>query len=397
MNKIYTLIMIALLIYTNADKCYAQWTIAYQDNNAQFYDAAFPTDNIGYVAASDTGGAFVLRTANGGMAWNKKYITGWGFINKVVMIDSMKGYLMKGGAPVQILKTLDGFATYTTHNLDSSFVVQSLCLLNDSTGFYLNNATRLRKFEHNGASFSHIIDTLNNGQNLQFINSGTGYLDTGNGLLMTSDTGVSWNFINNNLGFSCIVFNFADSLNGFFSDGSKIYKTSDGAITFPQQYNFPNVYCLAVKGSFCMGVNDTGNVAYTTNNGQTWQTETTGMNVVAPGPHKVICSPGGQCFLFSDFGGEIRKREAIISGIYPVMKNDAVSIYPNPFSGEFTVTNTSNEFSTFILYDITSRKILEKNFINSASVSMNQFPDGIYMYEMYNKKGLIRTGKLIKN
>lgn len=187
MKKIYAYILVALFHLATTNSCQAQWTTVYQDNNAQFYDAAFPTDYTGYVAAVDTGGAVILCTTDGGINWNKKYIAGWGFINKMVMYDSLSGYIVKGGIPGKLAKTVDGFATYTTFNLDASFIVQALCLLNDSTGFFLNNSALLRKFENNGANFTNIIDTLASGQNLQFFDELTGYLDGGTGLLKTAD------------------------------------------------------------------------------------------------------------------------------------------------------------------------------------------------------------------
>src|SRR5689334_21649598 len=119
MKIFYITIVIAFVISAVSDKCMAQWTPVYQDVHAQFYDAAFPTDYSGFVAASDTGGTVVLRTSNGGIAWNKKYIRGWDFISKIVMIDSVTGYLIKGGAPGKILKSNDAFSSYTAHYLDS--------------------------------------------------------------------------------------------------------------------------------------------------------------------------------------------------------------------------------------------------------------------------------------
>jgi hypothetical protein len=67
MKKIYAFILLSLITQATITNCVAQWTTVYQDNNAQFFDAAFPTDNSGYVAAADTGGAVILRTNDGGI------------------------------------------------------------------------------------------------------------------------------------------------------------------------------------------------------------------------------------------------------------------------------------------------------------------------------------------
>jgi photosystem II stability/assembly factor-like uncharacterized protein len=376
---------------------FAQWTPVYQDNDAQFYDAAFPTDHTGYVAASDTGGAVILRTTDGGATWNKRYITGLSFINKIAMIDSLRGYIIAGGVPVKLIKTNDGFTTFTGHTLDSSFTVQALCLINDSTGFYLNNGSRLRKFENNGASFFHVIDTLNGGQNLQFVNSTTGYYDTGNGLLKTTDAGASWNFTNTNLGFYCVAFSFVDSTDAYFSDFSNILMTHDGGITFPQLYHFPDSYSLASHNSFCIAANDTGNVAYTNDGGLTWQTEATGINWIADEPYKVVLTPGGYCFLFSQFCGEIRKRDLFTSGIVDADIENPILIYPNPFTSEATIYfSEQQEGITIQIIDLPGKEIQRMNFTGKQlTIGKGEMQAGVYYVQITDEKKRMTIKKII--
>jgi len=398
MKYSYSILLIAFLVGARSFSCSAQWIPVYQDNTAAFYDAAFPTNHTGYVAASDTGGAVVLRTTDGGITWNKRYIPGLDFLSKVVMLDSMHGYLIKGGDPTWILRTKDGFATLSAHHLDSCFTVQALCMLNDSTGFYLNNGSRLRRFEHYGAAYFHVIDTLAGGQNLQFVNPHTGYLDTGNGLLMTPDAGVTWNPVNANLGFFCVVFNFADSSGGYFSDGTHIYKTNDGAASFPQQFAFPNVFSFSVHGNFCMAANDTGAVAYTTDGGLSWQTETTGLSLLAPEPCEVVSSPGGVDFIFSEQSKEIRKRQAVISGISSTTTRDpGICLYPNPCQDRLVVSNAGWESAEVRLYDITARMVLDQKFTNSVTLNMAPLLPGVYLLEVSDKNGLMKTGEVVKD
>jgi photosystem II stability/assembly factor-like uncharacterized protein len=391
MKGLYSLMLLTVFLAVPSSYCRAQWIRVYQDINAQFYDADFPSDQTGYVAASDTGGAVVLHTSDGGITWDKKYIAGWSFIDKIVMTDSVTGYLIRGGVPGKILKTNNGFASYILHNTDSSFNVKALALVNDSTGFFLNNGARLRKFKHNGSSYSHIIDTLVDGQNLQFVNSHSGYLDTGNGLLMSSDTGITWNFANANLGFFCVAFSFVDSMQGYFSDFSNIYKTNDGGNTFPQQFIFPNAYDLTARGNSCIAVNDTGNIAYTTDGGLTWQTEITGINFLAPEPYEVITTPGGNCFLFSQSCGEIRKRpEPIIAAVSYVSVDYGFSVYPNPsVDGNFVVEMNSmlnhdvkKQYDVSI-YDMIGKKISEQIIATpTAQIDLTDYPAGIYFMQV---------------
>jgi len=398
MKNIYTIIFVAMLCAATPNRIFAQWITVYHDLNAQFYDAAFPTDLIGYVAASDSGGRVVLCTNDGGVTWSRKPIPGWSNIDKIAMTDSVTGYLIKGGAPGKILKTTDGFNTYSLHTTDSSFIVQAISLLNDSTGFYLNNAARLRKFKNNGSTVSHVIDTLADGQNLQFVTSYTGYMDTGNGLLMSADAGSTWNSVNNNLGFYCVEFNFADSMTGYFTDYSKIYKTTDGGQTFSVQNNFPNVYSLAVNGNFCMAANDTGNVSYTTDGGLSWQGEITGINFVVAEPYTVKNAPGGSCYLFSQFCGEVKKWQPVTENISQPSANSNFTVYPEPCTSQATISFCEPQRNAEInLLSIEGKEIFSLNFSGTQfPFDMSKVSPGIYFLSVRDEMRNIMNRKIIK-
>ena len=84
-------------------------------------------------------------------------------------------------------------------------------------------------------------------------------------------------------------------------------------------------------------------------------------------------------------------------GISPLSPGEGsgVRFSPNPFSNEINITSTDNELSEIILYDITSRKLLQQTFTNSTSINTSQLSKGIYFYEVRNKNGVIEKGKVI--
>lgn len=384
----HTAIIIALFLSIVTQKSLAQWIPVFQDINTFYKDAEFPTDHTGYVIASDSVGAVVLVTADGGTTWTRKHINGWGYIDKIAMFDSLRGYLIKGGAPVQLLRTTDGFTTYTVRNLDSCFVVQDLQLLNDSTGLYLNNETRLRKFKNYGASYFHVFDTLFDGQNLQFVSPTTGFLDNGYQLLKTTDGGSTWNYANTNLGFYTVVMKFADSLNGYFHDATTIYKTSNGGIGFPQQYNFTDPSSFATKGNFCMVANSTGNVAYTTDNALTWQTETTGINWIVNESYIVKNRPDGTCFIFSGNSGEIRKRQPVIAVIDQLHDEKKFSVYPNPAKDKIAIAANGIDLqdATVSILELTGKTVFTKKIISECSINLPEYiSNGFYVLEIETK------------
>lgn len=85
------------------------------------------------------------------------------------------------------------------------------------------------------------------------------------------------------------------------------------------------------------------------------------------------------------------------TGVENISSNNGfVKTFPNPFSNQLTFTSADNEQTTILLYDFLSRKILQKTFTNSTTVNTEQFPSGIYFYELRNAEKIISNGKLIK-
>lgn len=74
-----------------------------------------------------------------------------------------------------------------------------------------------------------------------------------------------------------------------------------------------------------------------------------------------------------------------------------LDVYPNPFTTELFITLTSDKPSQFILYNLLSQKFLEQSFVNSVSINTSQLSKGIYFYEVRNKNGVLKNGKVIKD
>jgi hypothetical protein len=76
---------------------------------------------------------------------------------------------------------------------------------------------------------------------------------------------------------------------------------------------------------------------------------------------------------------------------------NSLQVYPNPFTERLNVTINDQKLSEIILYDITSRKILQQKFISSASINTSHLSKGIYIYELRNKNGVLKNGKVVKD
>jgi hypothetical protein len=78
--------------------------------------------------------------------------------------------------------------------------------------------------------------------------------------------------------------------------------------------------------------------------------------------------------------------------------NRVLILYPNPATDKLHIETKQNEQSEIILYDITSRNVLEATFTNSVTLNTSQLIKGIYIYEVRNKDdGVVKKGKVIKD
>jgi hypothetical protein len=73
-----------------------------------------------------------------------------------------------------------------------------------------------------------------------------------------------------------------------------------------------------------------------------------------------------------------------------------VSISPNPFVSSIIFSVNKTEPMTVAVYDATSNKILEQNFTQGISINTEEFSPGMYFYQVYDKNGVIKKGKMVK-
>ncbi|MBK9524974.1 MAG: T9SS type A sorting domain-containing protein [Bacteroidetes bacterium] len=87
----------------------------------------------------------------------------------------------------------------------------------------------------------------------------------------------------------------------------------------------------------------------------------------------------------------------VISGVKTISDADYIQLYPNPFLDQLNVFVNNNELTDIIVYDISSRKIIQKKFIRSFSLNTEELSKGIYLYKLINKSGVMKQGKLFKD
>jgi hypothetical protein len=177
-----------------------------------------------------------------------------------------------------------------------------------------------------------------------------------------------------------------------------------------QTINFGN-YTLTNSGT--SGGSDIFAVKYTSSGNVMWAVDAGGWGAEigcsiatdAPGHSYITGYIGGQCNFGSihlvSSGGVTDFYVAKLDDVTGIAQQSSLfnmpTIFPNPVNDILTITVNNNDLSEIILYDMSSRKLLKQKFTYSTSINTEQLAKGIYIYEVRNKNGVIKKGKIVKD
>ena len=77
-------------------------------------------------------------------------------------------------------------------------------------------------------------------------------------------------------------------------------------------------------------------------------------------------------------------------------EENIITVLPNPITSELIINPGNNQPTEIILYDLSSRKLLQQTFTNTTKINTEQLAKGMYLYEIRNRNGIIKNGKVIK-
>jgi len=75
----------------------------------------------------------------------------------------------------------------------------------------------------------------------------------------------------------------------------------------------------------------------------------------------------------------------------------AYSLFPNPVKEQLTINFDSDVNMQLILRDVLAREVLSKKLYKRTNIDVGYLDNGLYLYEVRNENGIVKTGKLIKN
>ncbi|MEI6575773.1 MAG: T9SS type A sorting domain-containing protein [Bacteroidota bacterium] len=87
----------------------------------------------------------------------------------------------------------------------------------------------------------------------------------------------------------------------------------------------------------------------------------------------------------------------LCTGIDKPGMDDLPKIFPNPASDRLIIVLAQPQFAEIVIHDLSSRILLRSQFDYKTEINIQSLAKGIYFYNIIGSKGLLYTGKLIKD
>jgi photosystem II stability/assembly factor-like uncharacterized protein len=217
--------------------------------NSQLYDIAFPTATKGFAIGS--GGAF-LKTTDGGATWTAHDIGAKYTLFQIHFTSATTGYIM-GGIRIgplmsKVLKTTDGGQTWNEiYSLNSDYLTD-MFFLNDTHG-WLSSNEKITYTTDGGQNWTTVAQSGSfTIKNVLFTNATRGlYLDNNSKVRKSTDGGQTWSIFSD-LALNGKTINFADPENGFMLTvmSQALFSSVDSGATWVAK-NSPGDICEVIR------------------------------------------------------------------------------------------------------------------------------------------------------
>jgi len=423
-KKIFLSKLVIIGCFVFPISAFGQWQmVSTEDTLFSYRDVTITSDSTVFVCGSTyNSGGVILKSVDFGMTW-----TTYTFPHACMDISfptNSVGYAIV--LPSSVYKTIDGGNTWSliVDTLNINKPRRDILFINADTGFVSaqDNWASFYRTTDGGISWQQIVDS-SLGSGLQLIggryivfNDGNLYVTGGGFFLKSSNFGDNWMpYLNNsiyNTNFTVAAQNDTIWMAGQGANGSPHYnygiisRSTDGGINWSvlqfQEFNsFLDIEMVNSLRGYLVGDFYDSIFAFlkTINGGISWSPQQwIGNNPYGFGLKAIHCLNDSTCFAvgsnatifrITNSGGQVNA--------IPELTNESLVFFPNPIIDKLNIETTNNELSEFFLYDMTSRKILQQQFINSLTLNVKQLAKGIYIYEVRNKNGLCKKGKVVKD
>lgn len=369
----------------------SQYLLNRENNSIQALK--FLDDNTGYCFGND---GLVAKSTDGGITWSGQQSNTNSLLTRACFVDNT---IWAAGQNGTIIKTTNGGANWSNVPFPNTSTIPGIYFVDSNTGYVLTvSYEKLYKTTNGGANwFTPIISQqIQNGNNVCFVNSQTGYIIGGAGRIYKTENGGNyWTtyshptsnalydifFINSNTGWVC-------------GNGGLILKTTNSGIDWIQQNSNGQALLKIsfVDENFGWSVGYYGYMRKTTDGGQNWQYSLTGtydwLQDVFFINQTTGWIVGENSILKTTTGGNVVNIIRVSNAVpkeFTLNQN-----YPNPFNPvtkiKFDIPDHSN--AKIIVYDLLGREVitLVNKYLKPGSYEVDwdgtTFASGVYFYSL---------------
>ncbi|HLT23485.1 MAG TPA: T9SS type A sorting domain-containing protein [Ignavibacteria bacterium] len=379
----------------------------------QIVDMTFTDSLTGYIITSRlslTDSSYVLKTTNGGDNWNVNNVDSGFIYKKIQFIDQNTGYI--GGT--HLIKTTNGGNNWFT--ISTFLYMEDLFASNEDTMWYAKGESLtggVFRTTNGGINWTQQLNLGSlNPARIYMYNSSTGYISNNSGtyLRRTTNSGVNWEVIPGENGFSDIE--FIDDNTGWKAYGN-MKKTTNGGLNWTTQIlpdggpiivttmdkfsviNSDTIWGVGGYASTSLGAR--GILYRTTNGGENWYYQIPDSNINIFKYYHIQFTDNKKGWAYSPstgihtkIGGDstftnIHQLSSEIPSEYILYQN-----YPNPFN---PTTNINYELRIkskvkLTIYDISGRTVqVLVNHLQAPGMYQYTFngadiTSGIYFYKL---------------
>jgi photosystem II stability/assembly factor-like uncharacterized protein len=427
---IMTFVVIGLLQIANSESV-AQWINVTPDSNVQYNQIIFTDSLRGYIAANsvqytDTSGAILFITTDGGKSWKENKVNVPWFSSVSAIGDSLVwvssyntvGRSKDGGKTwrfdtvasfplspftVQFVDTMNGWVTGGSQNADLGGY-EAIC--HSSNG----GLTWQTQYADSGFSGEYRVHQKKG----YFVDSLHGWVADYYAVRRTTDAGATWNAgLTNDYMYSAY---FLDTLRGWATGYISFYRTTDGGINWVESPGDTVVSHSAILTSVCFA--DTANGWICDNYGRIYLTTDGGLSLSIQRSDSSFNQQLNSIFFIDKNNGWAVGNGVILHTMngrgttavrqpLPRLKSfRLMQNFPNPFNPTTAISYelALNSFVRLNIYDVLGKQVA--SFVNekqnaglhTVKWDASTFPSGIYFYKITfvsNKGGSTITKKMI--
>lgn len=357
----------------------------------------FLNNDLGWVGGDD---GKILKTTDGGESWIlMEDVPYYSSIYDMAVVNANKVLIVNNDGTV--VSTSNGGNSFSEQTLLADEWLRAISFPTASVGYIGGEAGRIWKTTNGGTSYilTENTDDDEDIYDLSFTSASNGFLvDEFSRIKKTVNGGITWTDVNTSgIGAVSHVYAINENFAYFINENGDVSRTVDGetteflgetCISTPFDLQFINDSTGFAVGSlnntFC-------DVAFTSDSGATWSSMTFPFAYAGWG---VFAFDTNTVFLVGQSQSIIRSGEGeIVTSIQKSEGHETSLVYPNPSQGVIRI-HEGESFQNWELINLQGQLVKTGN---QRIISLEEFPNGIYLLKLNAEKQGFSMTKVILN